>query len=531
MLSMIDRIRVNIQSYPDNIALTLNQTNITYHQLGLLIDEAIGKCQALNINSEHPVALVLPNMIETVVLFYALNHLGVTIVMCHPLSSSQSLRQRCELLKCKKIFLLDAHVTKMKPELNNFDLIAIPTANITHGWQAGLLTVKSMFTFKQATAWTSVIAQPTIHQQPQQVNAVVLFSSGTSGKQKGIMLSNEAFNQMVDQMEEVITPERGIDSMLCVLPFFHGFGLAITMHTVLALGGRCILIPRLIKKDLINTLLKEQPTYLAAVPYLLKVLLNNKQFNTHNLSFIKQVFVGGEYVPLALANQFNQLLSQQQSKACVQVGYGCTETLTAVTLMPPSNPAIPGIGLPLKNNSIRIVDEQFNALPPMVNGEITISGPTLMNGYADNESLTQQVIIILDNKPWYLTGDIGYLDHQGILHFLHRKDQLIKNRGYIINPDEVTELLLKLPGITQAELIVDQQECLTAIMTIQDPKQIKKIQQLTAPTLAVLDDWCIPRKFYIVKSIPLNEMKKTDRLRLQEQLNLKSLEFLSEWSL
>lgn len=530
MALMSDRIKENTLYSPDEIALSLNGKHLSFSSLQSEIDLAIPKCIALNLKSGDRVALVLPNLIETVVLFYALNTMGISVVMLHPLSSGVLIQQRCDLMNCSAVFILDVLEKKYKPNLNDLNLILISAA---HSLPLGLslfLQLKDLVTNK-TKRWDRVKASSKCVPFESVTDAVILFSSGTSGHQKAIGLSNDAFNALVDQMIPVIEPEKGKDAMFCVLPFFHGFGLGIGMHTVLSLGGRCILVPRLTKNTLVKTLLKEKPTYLSAVPYLLKGLMKDKHFISSDLSFIKQVFVGGETVSETLIQDFNDLLKRQGSKAVIQVGYGCTEAVTAVTLMDKADSGKLGVGRPFFGNTIEILKEDGSLALPNEAGEILISGPTLMNGYVNQVELTQQVFIKLKDKRYYKSGDIGTLDETGCLFFNHRLDDLVKIKGFMFSPLDVQNCLLKVTGVEEAKVFVDEEERLIAVLTLNDLRKLTVIQKETTQALKDIDGWCIPQTYVIVKSLPVNEMRKSDLKALKEGLKNQSIEPLLEWSL
>ncbi len=530
MTLMSERIKANAVNYPNEIALSLNGKHLSFSNLQIEIDLAVYKCRALNLKSNDRVALVLPNLIETVVLFYALNTMGISVLMLHPLSSGLLIQQRCELMNCSAVFILDVLEKKYKPNLKNMNLILISASHSVPFKLSLLLQIKAILT-NSTKRWDKV--KPSFENSPFEPvkDAVILFSSGTSGHQKAIGLSNDAFNALVDQMIPVIEAEVGKDSMFCVLPFFHGFGLGIGMHTVLSLGGRCILVPRLTKNTMIKTLLKEKPTYLSAVPYLLKGLLKDKHFIHSDLSFIKQVFVGGETVPLTLIHEFNVLLKRQGSKAVVQVGYGCTETVTAVTLMDQCDSGKRGVGRPFIRNSIEILKDDGSLALPNEAGEIIISGPTLMNGYVNQIELNHQAFIEFKDKRYYKSGDIGTLDETGCLFFNHRVDDLIKVKGFMLSPLIVQDRLLKVNGIEDAKVFVDEEERLIAVLSLNDQGKLPYIKKETTQALKDLDGWCIPQMYVIVKSLPINEMRKSDLKALKEGIRTRSIEFLLEWSL
>jgi len=530
MPSMTDRIFSIGTQYPKEIALTLNRKNTTYALLMAEIEHAKTKRLSLGLKSENISALVLPNITENVVLFYALNALGVRIVMMHPLSSGSLIKDRCGLLGCKTIFILDILEKRYERKLDDLDPILISSENSTSGFPAFMLRMGRFIKPSPHRLWDQIGSQDQTEIVTESKDAVILFSSGTSGIQKAIGLSNEAFNALADQMEDVIEPIRGVDAMFCVLPFFHGFGLGIGMHTVLTLGGRCILVPRLSRKTIVKTLLEEKPTYLAAVPYLLKVLMNDQRFTSSDLSFIRQVFVGGETVSLSVVRDFNSVLAKGGSKAKVQVGYGCTETVTAVTLMDSQDSEKPGIGKPFRGNTILVLREDGRQASPNEPGEILISGPILMNGYIHLAEENKRVLIEREGLLYYRSGDIGHLDEQGILHFHHRKDDLIKVKGYLISPHQITECLLSVKGLQEAKVIISDDQ-LTAILTTKPGHSLKAIKKEAIQSVKDLDGWCQPQRFVILKTMPVNEMRKIDMNALEEGIRTRSLEFLLEWSL
>lgn len=531
MPSMTELVFSIGRQYPNEIALTLNGKHLTYACLMADIETAKRKCLTLGLKSKDKVALVLPNIIETVVLFYALNDLGVSIVMMHPLSSGQMIKERCLMLDCKTIFILDLLEKRYAKKLNDLHPILISSASSTSGLMASVLRMRQSMSLKSKRGWDKVGSSDQRLEITASKDAVILFSSGSSGIQKAIGLSNEAFNALVDQMGSVIDPIRGVDSMFCVLPFFHGFGLGIGMHTVLALGGRCILVPRLSRNTIVKTLLSEKPTYLAAVPYLLKVLMNDPRFVKADLSFIRQVFVGGETVSVPLVNAFNALLAKGGSRAKVQVGYGCTETVTAVTLMDKQDSGKQGIGKPFKGNSIKILREDGKWASPNEPGEILISGPILMNGYVHLAEENKRVLIEREGLRYYRSGDIGHLDDDGILHFRHRIDDLIKAKGYLISPQLICERLLRVNGLIEAKIIVTDDDQLMAILTVKTGHSLKTIKKEAIQSVKDLDGWCQPHRFAIIKAMPVNEMRKIDMNALKEGIRNRSLQFLSEWSL
>ncbi len=531
-MNMFDKIKPNINEYPNDIALSLDGIDVTFEQLNEKIKQARAKLISLGVKEYDKVALILPNIVETVALFYALDQLNATTVMLHPLSSPTMLKKRSDFVGVKYVFVLDVLVKKHKKIFERDKVIVISMANSLKGIKRLFLKTRYAFLFygRKFDNVPSSITKPVITTTNK--DAVILFSSGTTGDQKAISLSRDAFNALADQMQTFVTLDRGKDAMYCVLPFFHGFGLGITMHGVLAIGGRCVLIPRLQKKTMVTQLLKERPSYMAGVPYLYRILLKDPQFRQADLSFIKQAFVGGELVQPQLVEQVNRLFKLNGSKGSLQVGYGCTESVSAVTLTAAFDSTPNKVGEPLPGNGYLIIKEDGTIAKPYEQGEIAITGPTLMNGYYQNPTLTEQVMKMHDGKMYYHTSDIGHIDQQGSLYFSHRKDELMKVKGFFVNPLEVEQALYTIEGCMEVKVFVNANEKLCAMMVFdrKEPEVIRKRQ--TAQACEHLDRWSIPTQYYVVDEIPKNEMRKYDIKRINQSLSDRDkISFVTEWHL
>ena len=525
MNTCASRLLAMADQYPHEIATVLNGKALTYGTLKQRIAKTVHLLRQMGLQPGQRVGLALANLNETIILFYALNAMGISVVMLHPLSSGKLLRQRLDDVQCTLVFILDILAPRYGSHLDGLQVVAIEARFSATGWQKLLLRLQRT----NFPVWRESATEDPLTTLRDEPNAVILFSSGTTGTQKAIALSNSAMNALVDQMETCVTPQRGVDGILAVLPFFHGFGLGIGMHTVLALGGKCVLVPRLHKRTVITTLLRQKPTYLAAVPYFLRILLASKAFNRADLSFIKQVFVGGEAVPLPLIHAFNAVLAKGGSSAVIQVGYGTTETLTAVTLMPKSASGKPGVGLPLPGNTIAILGSDGQLAAPLTPGEILVGGPTLMNGILNHPELNDNTVITLDGQRWVNTHDVGLIDDHGILHFHHRSDDLLKVKGYLINPHDVENAVYGVEVITEAKALADDEGRLVLVISAHPSETLTRLKQKTAQVLLDLDGWMMPHRIVVMTAIPKNEMRKLDRRQTLTAITARSNGFRWEW--
>ncbi|TFG83817.1 MAG: long-chain fatty acid--CoA ligase, partial [Erysipelotrichales bacterium] len=375
----VERVRSSALNYPDAVALTCNGLHITYRELMMNIDHAAELLKKAGIRQGMRVALILPNIPAFPYFFYACESIGVSPVLIHPLTVDTKMKILCNQSSVDFVVMTDVLYPRYRRAMDDFRLLLVNGSDVLPYFIRPFVKCASHILFtSNGIRYFREKAKSIFSEHDEDACEFLLFSSGSSGMNKGIRLNFSTLDALCTQLSSIIQPVPTKDSMFAILPFFHGFGLGVAMHTVLALGGRCILIPRLARDTIVPEFIKEKPTYIAAVPQLLRLFLKDSRMHTMDLSFVKQVFCGGEHVPQPLIDAFNRLLKNGGSEAIVQVGYGCTETLTAVCV---THGKQKGVGSPFAGNEILVVDEHDVELHQGQNGEILISGPVLMEGY------------------------------------------------------------------------------------------------------------------------------------------------------
>ncbi|HAO61297.1 MAG TPA: hypothetical protein DCQ90_05000 [Erysipelotrichaceae bacterium] len=521
----IRRVLSMVEKYPKAIALTCNHQHTTYEELGRQIHSAALFLRKEGIKENHRVALILPNLPQFPVFFYACESIGAIAVMIHPLTIGSKMKLLCDQSRIDLAVMTDILYPKYRQALKGRRVVlvdgkdALPKSiRSLHFLLPSILTIGTLrYRYQESQGSIEVAQDP----QP-----FILFSSGTQGLNKGIRLRHDTLDALCDQLTRIIDPVPTQDSMFAILPFFHGFGLGISMHTVLALGGRCILIPRLARNTIVPEFLKEKPTYIAAVPQLLRLFLKDPRMHTADLSFVKNVFCGGEATPKKLIEEFNELLRNGHSQAVVQVGYGCTETLTAVCV---SDGMADGCGKAFAGNEIIVVDEHGNRCADEQAGEILIHGPILMDGYDGLRDADP--FVSMDGKRYFRSADIGKIDANGNLVVLYRRDHLLKINGYFVDPHEIEDAVLSLPDIKEAIALQDEEGRLCLIVSVKQHKRQEDIKKEITGPLETLDRWYRPKRILLIHEFPKNEMKKTDRNALKRLINSRPNGLLAEWSL
>ena len=284
--------------------------------------------------------------------------------------------------------------------------------------------------------------------------AVILYSGGTTGNPKGIVLSNLNFNALAMQAHLMCDPAKAGDSVLAILPIFHGFGLGVTIHTPLYIGMKVILVPDFSPRKFGGLIKKYRPNFITGVPTLYEALLKQK-LGKNDLSSLCCVVSGGDTLLPSFKKQVDEFLRAHGSNAQIRCGYGLTECTGASCLNPRQEYRDNSIGIPLPDMLYKIVNiGTFDEVGPLEDGEICICGPTVMKGYLNNPEETEKTLVKhKDGKVWLHTGDIGCMDEDGFIYFKQRLKRLIVSSGYNIYPSYVEDIINKHPLVETCVVI------------------------------------------------------------------------------
>jgi long-chain acyl-CoA synthetase len=354
--------------------------------------------------------------------------------------------------------------------------------------------------------------------------AAVLYSGGTTGRTKGILLTNLNFNALA-----ILTARAGdcivpYTKMLALMPVFHGFGLGINIHTALFAGVTALLVPRFTVKSYAKLLKKRKPHYIAGVPTLFEALLRLPGTGKIDLSMLRGVFSGGDMMPQSLRVRVDEFLKERGSPVGVREGYGLTECVTASCLTPPDGHRDGSIGLPFDDILFKIVEpDTQNELPLGETGEIVLSGPTVMLGYDGNEEETANTLQIhADGREWLHTGDLGSMDSDGYVYFRGRRKRMIITSGYNVYPYEIESLLgaheyVKLCAVVGVPDEYRMQR-VKAIIVLRDgaPPREKAIEELTEYCKKALAPFNRPREFEVRDELPTTLVGKVAYARLED---------------
>lgn len=530
--SMYDMVYDAAEKYPNYNALEFFDTKYTYKQLINKIDKVAVALKKLNVVENECVTICMPNMPEAIFLIYAINKIGAICNIIHPLSSYSDIKKAIEETNSTILFTTDVTYTKVE-KLKLKNIIVCEVSNSMNGFMQFFYNVKNRSNMKYSSnimKWDEFIKSDgevinTHVSRSQESPAVIIYSGGTTGRAKGIILSNLCFNSLVSQCEVVCKEARAGNSILSALPIFHGFGLCICIHVPLALGLKCILIPK-INTSKINQLIKnKKPNLLPVIPSMLNIIVNSIPLGRNSFKSVKVILSGGDYLNDDLRNKVEVYFRKCGSIARIQVGYGLSEATAFVTATSEAVKETNNIGIPNPDNIVKIFEPGTDVeVGYDKTGEICVTGPSLMLGYINQDEETENILKThYDGKTWLHTGDLGFMSKDGILHYQSRLKRMIISNGYNIYPIELEEIINKCRYVAQSTVVAIKhkvkQEVPKAVIVL------KKGVELTSTIEKEIRDYCknniakyaLPYEYEFRESLPVTKVGKIDYKKLESK--------------
>lgn len=524
--------------WPDNTAYDFMNRRTPFRALPARIERVARALLAQGVRPGDRVMVCLPNCPQAVDTFYACNRIGALAAMIHPLSAPREIEDYLRSSRSRLILTLDQFwekvraaadavqpapvvvVTSIAAELPPLTAAAYRLSQLKkHIRPQRCLGWKS---FLRAGAGTALLPCPLKAGD----GAVILYSGGTTGTSKGILLSSRNFNALGLQTVEAsgCKPLAGM-TMLSVMPVFHGFGLGIGIHTPLIAGAACILVPQFSIDSYAKLVMKKRPSFIPGVPTLFEALLRAERLKNADLSFLRGVFCGGDTLTVELKRKVDAFLAAHGSPVQIREGYGTTECVTASCLTPVQQHREGSIGIPFPDMYYTItVPGTTDECPAGTEGEICLRGPTVMLGYFDAPEETAQALRRhADGQLWLHTGDLGMMDADGFVYFRQRIKRMIITSGYNVYPSQI-------------ENILDAHEkvLLSCVIGVKDDYRMQRVRAYVVPRPGVAPDealrqellaWCreriaryaMPREILFRDELPKTLVGKVAYRVLEEQ--------------
>lgn len=521
--------RNSVRKFPDRDAVIYLGAKHSYADIWDEIECFASNLMGMGVGKGDKVALLLPNTPQFLIAYNAILLSGATVVALNPLQSVGELGRQIELTDSKILIILDRLLDKL-PEKHPEIIIAeaayyAPThLRFLSRLKYRIKKPAKAHIFEDLTHGTKVSDYPAL--DPKKDVAVILFTSGTTGKPKGVLLTH--YSQVANALQSYhwlrgwgysAKPQpAGYPIILCAMPFFHSYGLVV-MNEAVSFGCTMALIPNPTALDIMKTTQNHKVTHFPLIPRLIREVVEHPRVQDYDLTSLTTCSSGGAHIPASLMKRFEEICGARMYQ-----GYGLTEAGPIIAATPVEGPPVyESTGLPYPDTEVRIIDLQLGELdmPPGKKGEIIVRGPQLMKGYLGDSELTNTSL----KDGWLHTGDIGYMDEQGYLYIVGRKNERIVADGHTVWPTIVEEVLSFHPDVvhTVAFGVPDPLRCNTDIRAMVVPRKEVDTDILETELLTLcrkkLNKYEVPTRIIFRDSLPLTLLGKVDRRKVIEEVD------------
>ncbi|MFC4766420.1 long-chain-fatty-acid--CoA ligase [Effusibacillus consociatus] len=518
------------REYPNHTAVSFMGKTLSYKKV---LEEAYrfaNGLQALGIKKGDRVGIMLPNCPQNIIAYYGALFTGAVVVQFNPLYMEREIHHQVTDSGIRILVCLDLVYPKVANASEGTSLETIIVTSIKdylpfpknllypikvkkEGLFVAVPYSDKVLSFKRLLS-SSPTTPVSTEINPQEDLALLQYTGGTTGLSKGVMLTHENLIANTCQAKHwMYKCKPGEESVLCVLPFFHVYGMTVGMNLAVMTASKMILLPRFQPGDVLATIQKEKPTLFPGAPTMYIALLNHPDLEKYDLSSIKACISGSAPLPLEVQERFEAITGGKLVE-----GYGLTEASPVTHANPIWGHRINGsIGLPWPDTIAKVVDPAtLEEVEPGKAGELIVKGPQIMKGYWNRPEETAETL----KDGWLFTGDIATMDEKGYFYIVDRKKHMIIAGGFNIYPREVEEVLFEHPAMLEA-----------AVIGVPDPyrgetvKAFIVLKEGQTVTEAELDKFCrerlaaykVPRLYEFRKELPKTMVGKVLKRALQEE--------------
>lgn len=458
------------------------------------------------------VTVLLPNIPEAIYLMYAVSQIGAILNPLHPLLPKAEVLRTISQTKSKHLYCLQIRYNEFKDEK-----LIVYDFNPAHE----LPCYKRLFA-KQPKAnhecpyYECEPLHEYVHMESE--DAVYLNSGGTSGVPKIVRLSSASINALCANAPWIVGEKiKDNSGILCVMPIFHGFGLAVGIHLSLALGYHAALMPKFNRKTAVKMLKRKQYSILLGIPVFYEKMLRYPGFAGKKLRQLDFAFVGGDFALPSLCERFNKRMKEGGSQCKLYEGYGLTETVSLFSVNNDRFHKEGSVGKNMPNVKFKVVDEKMKEVPIGENGELICGGLTLMNGYIG----TDDPFVFIDKEKYVKTGDNVHQDEDGFIYFNQRIKRIIKVSGVPVFPHEVEYAASTLNIVYEAAAIGVESEKFGSVIKLYIVLNKHYNGSREAAEAAIREEikktvgiYANPQEIVFIESLPHTEVGKVDLKQL-----------------
>ncbi len=505
--------------YPTNIAIKHKEESIDYHSLAVLIVKAAAGYQQLGLERSERVAIYLPKLIETVAACFGVSHADGVIVPVNPMLKPEQVKH---ILKdCNARILVTtsqkaAQIAEVLPSCHDLHTLITIDKNPLNFELPGHIKI---ITWNTAINLTN---SAPINQNIDSDMAAILYTSGSTGRPKGVVLSHHNMITGAESVARYLNNHQA-DKILSLLPLSFDYGFS-QLTTAFITGAQVVLLDYLLPREVLNIIVREQITGLAAVPTLWTQLASLSWHNEIKETLRYITNSGG-----ALPNITLEALRRELPETNIYLMYGLTEAFRSTYLPPDEIDQKPGsIGKAIPNAEVMVLKDDGSPCTPGETGELVHRGPLVALGYWNNPEKTAKRFKPLPSPNGGATeeivvwsGDKVRMDEEGYLYFIGREDEMIKVSGYRISPTEIEEVLYKSGLIGEGVVFGVPHpalgQAIIAIVTPQENQADTSSSALKKHCKQALPAYMVPQKIIIEEALPKNPNGKIARTELSKK--------------
>lgn len=530
----------------DRIAIEYFGIKLTYRQLFKKIEECAKSLEEMGVKKGDIVTICMPTTPETVYMFYALSKIGAISNMIDPRKSQKEIEEYANEVNSKIFLGIDMVGEKLRDLKKNTKVESIIISSPYESFKSPIKQVlklkdkistktKRFIDTKECISWEEFIKLGQNRLLSNRVKyeknmpVTIVHTGGTTGKAKGVILSNDTINCGAYQCEISGLDFKDRGTWLDIMPPFIVYGVGNGLHLPLSMGMKVILMPKFDPTKFDDILLKHKPNYMAGVPSHYGYLLSSKKMNGVDLSFFKTPIVGGDKMDYTLEQEVNEFLKSHNCKSNIIKGYGMSEVNAAVSVCINNDVnRLKSVGIPLSHTNIGIFDPDTNEeLSYNQDGEVRITGPNVMLGYYNN-TIEEQKVMHTDKKgiTWIHSGDLGHFDEDGHLYVKGRyKEMIVRPDGFKVYPTSIEEIILSHKDVSECKVVgcrdytESQGELPKAFIILKDTnkdktKILKEIKLICEKELA---EYSLPFDYEIRDKFPVTAIGKINTIALKEE--------------
>ena len=530
--TVVEFLDASAAQWPDRPAVTFKGKTLTYAQLKDAVDRFATALSRLGVQKDTRVALWLPNLPQMVISFFATLKLGAQVVNTNPLYVEREIEHQFNDANVTVVVTLDylwwnkLRAIKAKTQVQQVIVTSIPD------FLPFPLNLLAPLKLKKTQQWVKVPAEPGVHffkdllaqtpptppkvELPLDHVAVLQYTGGTTGVSKGAMLTHRNISVNAQQAKAWFPIlQEGKETLLACLPYFHVFGMTVSMIWPILTGNHIVLAPNPRDiPDLVKSITKYRVTIFPALPALFVAINNFPGIDKLDVTSIKGCFSGSAPLPIEVLERFEKLTGGR-----ITEGFGLTDTSPVTHVNPLFGLRKPGsVGIPVPGTDMKIVDIDTGLTELAVGeeGELCLKGPQVMAGYWNKPEETAKML----RDGWVYTGDLARVDEDGFTYIVGRKKDMIIAGGYNIYPDEIDGILFMHPAVLEAATIgvPDEKrgETVKSFVVLKPGTQATP-EEIIAHCKHELAPYKVPRSIEFLEALPKSAMMKILRKDLRER--------------